>query len=414
MRITRKEFFEITGRGAVAASVLPAVMAGTGQDVSAQTPPAKPLPTKGGTADVVKFITSTGLSQVPADVVAQGKRCLIDGFGVMLAGLTTPGSRIVHDYIQAVGGKGEATLLGAGRLKAPVEYAALANGAYGHAMDFDDTQLSTTPDRTYGLLTHPTIPALASALAVAESRGATGAQFLEAFLVGFEVECKISEAINPDHYNKGWHSTATVGTFAGVGATARLLKMDARAVGHALSIAASLAAGIRVNFGTMTKPLHAGRAAQNGVFASLLASRGFTGGDDGLDGQWGYFQVAGPGADAARISGVLGKPWTIVNPGISVKPYPSGVLSHPTMDAVLKVVKAHDIKPEQVQKVTVRAGSNILEPLRYKTARTELEAKFCIPFLVSSILLRRKAGIREFTDEFVSSEPVQKLSLIHI
>src|SRR5439155_421207 len=156
------------------------------------------------------------------------------------------------------------------------------------------TQLSTTPDRTYGLLTHPTIPALASALAVADMLGASGAQFLEAFLTGFEVECKISEAINPDHYNKGFHSTGTIGTFAAAA-------------------------------------------------------------------------------------------------------------------AMLKLVGDHNITPDQVKGVVVRAGSNILEPLRYKTAKTELEAKFCIPFLMTSMILRRKAGIREFTDEFVSSDAVQRM-----
>ncbi len=170
-----------------------------------------------------------------------------------------------------------------------------------------------------------------------------------------------------------------------------------------------LAAGIRVNFGSMTKPLHAGRAAQNGVFAANLASRGFTGGENGLDGEWGFFQVTGGGADAERISDVLGRPFSIIRPGISVKPYPSGVLSHPSMDAMLKVVRVHEIEPEQIRHIRLRAGSNILEPLRYKTAKTELEAKFCLPFLLSSIVLRRRAGIREFTDEFVSSQPVQQM-----
>ena len=176
-----------------------------------------------------------------------------------------------------------------------------------------------------------------------------------------------------------------------------------------LTIVSSLSSGIRVNFGSMTKPLHVGRAGENGVFAAELASRGFTGGDDGMDGQWGFFQVFGGGADLDRLVPIMGKPYTIVNPGVSVKPYPCGVLSHPSIDAMLKLVVDHDLKPAQVKAVRLRAGSNILEPLRYKTAKTELEAKFCIPFLLGSILLRRKAGILEFTDEFVSSEPVQRM-----
>ncbi len=176
-----------------------------------------------------------------------------------------------------------------------------------------------------------------------------------------------------------------------------------------LTIASSMSSGIRVNFGSMTKPLHSARAAENGIVAAELASRGFTGGDDGLDGQWGFFQVFGGGVDLDRLIPVLGKPYTIVNPGSSFKPYPCGSLSHPTMDAMLAVVTEHDVKPEQVKAVRVRAGSNVLDPLRYKIATNELEAKFCLPFLMTSLILRRRAGVREFTDEFVASGPVQQM-----
>jgi 2-methylcitrate dehydratase PrpD len=170
-----------------------------------------------------------------------------------------------------------------------------------------------------------------------------------------------------------------------------------------------MSAGIRVNFGSMTKPLHAGRAAENGVVAAELASRGFTAGDDPLDGEWGAFQVLGGGADLGRLVPTLGKPYSIVEPGVSVKPYPCGSLGHPTMDAMLQLVKDHDVKAEEIARVRVRAGSNILNPLRYKTAKTELEAKFCLPFMMASIALRRRAGIREFTDEFVASAPIQAM-----
>jgi 2-methylcitrate dehydratase PrpD len=239
--------------------------------------------------------------------------------------------------------------------------------------------------------------------------GLSGAAFLEAFLVGFEVECKIAEAIDPNHYNRGFHSSGTVGTFGAAAAAAKLMKLNDEQLGHMLAIASSMASGVRVNFGTMTKPLHVARACENGIMAADLAARGFTGGDDGLDGQWGFFQVFGGGADLDRLIPVLGNPYAIVSPGVSIKPYPCGSLSHPSLDAMLKVVVDHDLKPEQVKAVRLRAGSNILEPLRYKSAKTELEAKFSIPFLMSTILIRRKAGIREFTDEFVASQPVQQM-----
>jgi len=370
--------------------------------------PKKTLPS-GTTKAVVDFIQGAAIDHMPERVVLEAKRCLIDGFGVILAGSTVRGSAIVREYVTASGGHADATVLGPQKLTASASQAALANAASGHAMDYDDTQLSTTPDRTFGLLTHPTVPALAAALAVAERQHASGAAFLEAFLVGFEVECKIAEAIDPHHYNSGFHSTGTIGTFGAAAAAARLMNIPASQVRHMLTIASSMSSGIRVNFGSMTKPLHSARAAENGVVAAELASRGFTGGDDGLDGQWGFFQVFGTGVDLDRLIPVLGTPYTIVNPGSSFKPYPCGSLSHPTMDAMLKIVTEHDVKPEQVKAVQVRAGSNVLDPLRYKIATNELEAKFCLPFLMTSLILRRRAGVREFTDEFVASAPVQQM-----
>jgi 2-methylcitrate dehydratase PrpD len=363
------------------------------------------------TGAVVDFIASVRWQDFPADAVAIAKRCVADGLGVILAGSTTRGSAILRDYIRTIDGGDESTVLGPQIFRASPRSAALANAASGHAMDFDDTQLSTTSDRIFGLLTHPTLPPLAAALAVGEPRHISGAQFLEAFLAGFEVECKIAEAIHPNHYKKGFHSSGTIGTFGAMAAAAKLLGLNAEATAHALSISASLCAGIRVNFGTMTKPLHVGNAAQNGITAAELALRGFTGGSEGLDGTWGFFQIFsfGEGFDADRIIGALGRPYSIVSPGVSIKPYPCGVLGHPTMDAMRRLVTTNDVRPEQIKAIRLRAGSNILNPLRYPIARTELEAKFCPAFMLASIALRRKAGIHEFTDEFVRSGPVQAM-----
>ncbi len=405
--ISRKAFLKL----AAAAPLLPRALAAQKAEVAKASRPARAEKgaIRGTTDALTAFITKTTLASMPPDVVAQAKRCLVDGFGVILAGSTVKGSQIVRDYVRSVSDRREATSLGEGMMTTSAAHAALLNGASGHAMDYDDTQLSTTPDRTFGLLTHPTVPPLAAALAIAERTHASGAAFLEAFLVGFEVECKIAEAIDPDHYNRGCHSTGTIGTFGAAAAAAKLMHLPAPQVRHMLTIASSMSSGVRVNFGSMTKPLHAARAAENGVVAAELASRGFTGGDDGLDGRWGFFQVFGGGVDLDRLIPVLGKPYTIVNPGSSFKPYPCGSLSHPTMDAMLKAVVDHDIKPDQVKAVRVRAGSNVLDPLRYKIATNELEAKFCLPFLMASLILRRKAGVREFTDEFVKSAPVQQM-----
>lgn len=363
------------------------------------------------TAAVVDFISRATWEDFPAEAIAIGKRCIIDGLGVMLAGSTQDASTILRAYVHEADGRAESTAFGPEAFRTSAASAALLNGTSGHALDWDDTQLATSADRIFGLLTHPTVPALAATLAIGERQHASGTQVLEAFLTGFEVECKIAEAICPSHYTKGFHSSGTVGTFGAMAAAAKLLGLDANRIAHALAIAASTASGIRVSFGSMTKPLHVGRASQNGVFAAELAAKGFTGGQSALDPPWGFFQVFshGDGFDADRIVGKLGNPHTIVWPGVSIKPYPCGVLGHPTMDAMRRLTIDHDLQPERIKAIRVRAGSNILNPLRYAIATNELEAKFCPAFMVSAIALRRKAGIHEFNDDFVRSAPVQEM-----
>src|SRR5438445_5241556 len=202
------------------------------QSPSPPVPSRSPSPTvpsryaSGVTAAVVDFITRSPFDRAPERARTEAKRCLIDGFGVVLAGATVEGSAIVREYVKASSAAGESTILRPARLSAAAAHAALANGASGHAMDYDDTQLSTTPDRVFGLLTHPTVPALSASLAIGERLGVSGRTFLEAFLTGFEVECKIAEAINPSHYQRGFHSTGTIGTFGAAASTARLLHLS--------------------------------------------------------------------------------------------------------------------------------------------------------------------------------------------
>jgi 2-methylcitrate dehydratase PrpD len=159
----------------------------------------------------------------------------------------------------------------------------------------------------------------------------------------------------------------------------------------------------------MTKPLHVGRAAENGVTAALLAARGFTADPDALDGPWGFYAVQGGGVSAEKTSQGFGKVWTIVDPGVSIKPYPCGVLTHPTIDLMLKLVTEHDVKPDDIESVQVYAGTNILNPIRYPIAANHLQAKFSLPAALAMIALARKAGKQEFSDEFVASAPTQAM-----
>jgi 2-methylcitrate dehydratase PrpD len=307
----------------------------------------------------------------------------------------------------------------------------LANGISGHAHDFDDTQLSASPERIYGLLTHPTTPVLSATFALGEAMGISGKDFLTAFLLGFEVECKIAESIHPIHYMKGYHTTGTIGAFGAVAAAGKVLGLSEQKMRYALGIAASMSAGIRANFGTMTKPLHAGRAAENGVVAARLSQLGFTSHPHILenprgyfkimgssftasdphileDPLWGYSKILGDGFDLDKISGKLGNPYTIVHPGVSIKPYPSVVLSHPSMNTLLDLVKEHDLKPEEVAEIHVYAGTNVVNIL-YDLPQSGLEGKFSLHFCLASILLRRRASLKDFSDEFVKSPEVQQM-----
>ena len=362
------------------------------------------------TAAAAEFVESIAFNAIPPEAIRIGTRCLLDGLGLFVAGSEEHTVQLLAEDADQMGGRTDALLLSRGKTKVPAPIAARVLGTAGHAHDWDDSQVSVDPAHVYGLLTHPTIPPLSSALVMAQKLGGIdGKTFMLAFLTGFEVECKISEWMLPQHYVKGMHSSGTVGTFGAYAAAAKLLKLNGDKLRSGFGIAASFAAGIRCNFGTMTKPLHVGRAAENGVTAALLAARGFTADPDALDGPWGFYAVQGGGVSAEKTSQGFGNVWTIVEPGVSIKPYPCGVLTHPTIDLMLKLVSEHDVKPDDIDAVTVYAGTNILNPIRYPIAANHLQAKFSLPAALAMIALARKAGKREFSDEFVASASMQAM-----
>ena len=362
------------------------------------------------TAAATAFIERLTFEAIPAEALRIGTRCLLDGLGLFVAGSEEHTVQILAAEAAEVGGKPDALLLSRDEMKVPAAMAARVLGTAGHAHDWDDSQVSIDPAHVYGLLTHPTIPPLSSALVMAQRLGSiAGKTFMLAFLTGFEVECKISEWMLPQHYLRGFHSSGSVGTFGAFATAAKLLGLKGDQLRAGFGIAASLAAGIRCNFGTMTKPLHVGRAAENGVTAALLTARGFTGDPDALDGPWGFFAVQGGGVSEEKIAQGFGKTWTIVDPGVSIKPYPCGVLTHPTIDLMLKLVSENDIKPDDIAAVKVYAGSNILNPIRYPIAANHLQAKFSLPAALAMIALARKAGKKEFSDEFVGSARMQAM-----
>ncbi len=364
---------------------------------------------EGLTREVAEFIVNTKYASLPADVVELGKKSILDGIGLALSGSVAESGRLCREYLKSQEmGRGAATVIGSS-MKAPARLAAFVNGVGIHADDYDDTQLAVAKDRVYGLLTHPTATALPAALATAEVRGLSGRDFLLGYHLGVEVECKIAEAIAPRHYEEGFHSTGTCGTFGAAGASARLRGLNVEQTARALSMAASQASGLRENFGTMTKPFHAGHAAECGVVAADFAALGWTATDQILEAPRGFFRAAGGGYDPEAIRKKLGRPWTFHSPGVSIKPHPSGSLTHPGMTEMLRLVREHGIRADQVERVAVGTNRNMPNALIHHRPKTSLEAKFSMEFCMAAVLLYGKAGLREFTDEVVNRPEVQRM-----
>jgi 2-methylcitrate dehydratase PrpD len=358
---------------------------------------------------VTEFVRSTDLADLPDEVAALGKKSILDGLGLALSGSVAKSGELVRRHLTSLGlASGPATVIGAD-FKVPPRFAAFANGVGVHADDYDDTQLAVAADRVYGLLTHPTAPALPAALAVGEALGKSGGEVMLAYHLGVEVECKIAEAINPRHYQTGFHATATCGTFAAAAAASRLMRLDDDATARALSIAGSQSAGLRENFGTMTKPFHAGRSSESGVVAAEFAALGWTAADNILEAPRGFFSAAGGGYDEKAILGKLGAPWTFASPGVSIKPHPSGSLTHPGMTEMLRLIREHDIRPGEVRHVRVGTNSNMPNALIHHRPRNELQAKFSMEFCMAILLLERRAGLSEFADEVVLRPDVQRM-----
>jgi 2-methylcitrate dehydratase PrpD len=364
--------------------------------------------TPAATGYVADFIVNTHYGDVPAEVIELARKSILDGLGLALSGSVAETGEIVRKYLSSSGlAGGGATVIGS-FLKAPLRFAALANGVGIHADDYDDTQLAVAKDRVYGLLTHPTAPTLPAALALAEMRAMTGKDLLLAYNVGVEVETKISEAINPRHYEDGFHSTGTAGVFGAAATAAKLMGLDWEHVLRALGIGGSEAAGLRENFGTMTKPFHAGRAAESGVVAAEFAALGWTAAEDILEAPRGFFQAAGGGWDPGAIMGKLGKPWTFISPGISIKPSPSGSLTHPGIGEMLRLIRENHITADQVASVDVGTNKNMPNALIHHQPTDNLQAKFSMEFCMASALLYGSVGLGQFKDEVVNRPAVQE------
>ena len=400
MELTRRRLAQMAVLGANAAMA-----------ANSQAPDSKARPLSAGedglTRHVAEFIVNTKYTDLPGDVIELGKKSILDGLGLALAGSVAKTGVLTREYLQSLGLSHSDSTVAGSPMKLPARFAAYANGIGIHADDYDDTQLAVAKDRVYGLLTHPTAPCLSAALAVAEAGGMAGRQMTLAYHVGVEVECKIAEAIAPRHYEDGFHSTGTCGTLASAAAAVKLHGADASTCARALGIAASESAGLRENFGTMTKPFHAGRAAESGIVAADLALLGWTASDQILEAPRGFFHAAGGGFDPAAIT--LGRPWTFASPGVSIKPFPSGSLTHPAMTELLRLIRENKITAGQVESMSVGTNRNMPNALIHHQPKDSLQAKFSMEFCMAALLLYGRAGLNEFTDEVVNRPEVQAM-----
>ncbi len=355
-------------------------------------------------ARLSEFIVKTTLDDCPREALVHIRRAALDTVGVILAGTAEPAARIVRQVARTEGGLPLCTVLGTALRTSPT-WAALANGVAGHAHDFDDT--------SFALVGHPSVPLLAAALACAEAEPTDGRALALAYAVGFEISTALGAALNPGHYARGWHATVSLGSFGCTGAAARILGLDIIQTGHALGLAASMASGVKENFGSMTKPFHAGHAARNGVLAALLAREGFTAAPSALDGSQGWLAVAGDGAGGVealrRVLDGLGQSWNLVATGVAVKPYPSCALTHAAIDALIELKERHRIAVDQVTEVEVGVSRMAPGVLIHRQPTTALQRKFSMPFCAAAALADGRVDFASFEDGEVRDGKVRAL-----
>jgi len=336
----------------------------------------------------------------PAAARSRAAAAFLDTIGVTLAGVSEPASAITRAVVVGEGGDA-ATILGT-RARGSLAGAALANGTAAHALDFDDM--------CFVSLAHPSAPLVSSLLASGEASGAAGKTLLDAYVIGFELEGRLGAVMNPRHYQRGWHCTATLGTIGAAAAASRVFGLDPEAASHALAIAASEASGLKENFGTMVKPLHAGLAARNGVTAALLARAGMTASATAVDGAQGFLHAM----DAQRVElsdacADLGERWEILDTGITVKLYPSCAGTHPALDAILDLRRRERFTAADVDRVDVDVDSITPTILIHERVSSGLEGKFSMPFCAAAAIVEGRVGIDTFDETHVADPAIRRM-----
>lgn len=352
------------------------------------------------TAMMAEFVAS---GPVGPEARERAALAYADTIGVTLAGAHEPAARMAQAMAaDEATGTGACRVLGTALCAGP-ELAAFANGVAAHALDYDDM--------CFVSLAHPSCALVPATLAVGELAATPGALLLDAYVAGFEIECRLGTVMNPRHYHqRGWHCTSSIGTVGAAAAAARVLGLDAGRTRHALGIAASAACGLKENLGTMVKPLHAGLAARNGVMAARLAARGFTASPHAIDGPQGYLAAMdseGPSLEPAVSD--LGSRWEILETGVTVKLYPSCAATHPPLDALIDLQRREQFSATDVDAIDVEVDSMTPRLLIHPRPATGLEAKFSMPFCAAAAVVYGRLDINTFDGEHIRNPEVQAL-----
>ena len=348
------------------------------------------------TKRLAEWVCRSDFDTVPGPVRDEAARTLLNWMGCAVGGSSHESVDITLRALRPFMGQPQASVLGRVE-RVDVLHAALLNGVSSHVFDFDDTHLRT--------IIHPAGPVASALVPLAEHRPVTGRDFLHALILGVEVECRIGNAVYPDHYEVGWHITGTAGVFGAAAAAGRLLGLDVQHMCWAFAAAATQAAGLREMFGTMLKPFLIGRAAQNGLAAALLAAEGLTGSERAIEAPRGFARVLSTKQDYAAICEGLGDSYEILLN--TYKPYPCGVVIHPSLDACIQLKHEHGLAGNDIEAVELRVHPLVLELTGNKTPETGLQGKFSVYHAVAAALVLGRVGVAEFTDEVVQDPRVR-------
>ena len=354
--------------------------------------------------EIAAFANSLTLENISPDVIRLAKLFLIDACGCLLAGANEPATLITRKYAQTWGAPGESSLLGSGGEKTDAYHAAMVNGVALTVHEYDDINNTT--------IGHPSGPVLPVALALGEELDASGAEVLLAYITGIEVYSLMGRAVSPEHNKQGWNSTASLGIFGAVGAAAKLLKLTDRQFAWALAMAASESSGLKGNSGTMTKPLHAGRAAAKGILCARLAGLDFDANPEVLETKGGFADVtAGNTVHWDNVRQAIQKRNSeFINIGLTMKPWPSCRATHNGIDAMLRLVKEHDLKAGDIDEVVCTVLPYIKDIVRYDVVDDPTQGRFSMHYCLALAMARRAVTMGDFEGTAIA-DPTLKTAM---